>query len=142
MKLLLLTGQFLLAVTLTGGAALAQDAKTPMQDRKGLPTADSQKGNSTDREITRHIRRALVADKSLSSAAHNVKIISRDGKVTLRGRVNSDEEKQQIEQRATEIVGAGNVTSMLDVKSGSSTADRAKKKDAHDVSNGGENTHQ
>ncbi|MCX6622164.1 MAG: BON domain-containing protein [Acidobacteria bacterium] len=75
----------------------------------------------------------------MSLAAHNVKIISRDGKVTLRGRVNSDDEKQVVQQRATEIVGAGNVTSLLDVKSDSSSADRAKK-DPHDVSNGGENT--
>jgi len=45
----------------------------------------------------------VVSDKSLSIAAHNVKIISRDGMVTLRGTVKSDDEKKSIEDKATEI---------------------------------------
>ncbi len=140
MKLLKLVTPFVLAAALAAGAVYAQESATvPMKDRKGLPTADSQKHNATDREITRHIRRALVADKSLSMAAHNVKIISRDGKVTLRGRVNTDQEKRIVAERATEIVGAGNVTDLLTVKSTVSSADRAKK-DPHSVANGGENT--
>ena len=57
----------------------------------------------------------MVADKSLSISAHNVKIISRDGMVTLRGTVKSDDEKKAIEDKATEIAGQGKVTSELTV---------------------------
>jgi len=55
-------------------------------------------------------------DKSLSTYAHNVKIISQHGKVTLKGPVRSDEEKKSIEDKATEVAGAGNVTNQLTVK--------------------------
>jgi hyperosmotically inducible periplasmic protein len=49
------------------------------------PTADQQKNNRSDLDLTRRIRRAIVADKSLSTSAHNVKIITQNGKVTLKG---------------------------------------------------------
>ena len=55
-------------------------------------------------------------DKSLSTYAHNVKMISQNGKVTLKGPVRSEEEKQTIEQKATEVAGAGNVTNEITVK--------------------------
>jgi len=73
--------------------------------------------NKADRELTQKIRKAVVADKSLSTTAHNVKIISQDGTVTLKGNVKSDEEKKAIEDKATEIAGAGKVTSELTVAS-------------------------
>jgi len=81
------------------------------------PTADQQKSNKTDRELTQKIRQAVVGDKSLSSSAHNVKIISRNGSVTLRGTVNSEEEKKTVEQKAVEVAGAANVTNDLTVRS-------------------------
>ena len=62
------------------------------------------------------IRKAVVADKSLSTYGHNVKIISQQGKVTLKGPVHTDEEKKNIEAKAVEVAGAGNVTNMLEVK--------------------------
>jgi osmotically-inducible protein OsmY len=61
------------------------------------------------------IRKALVDDSSLSTYAHNAKIISQGGKVTLKGPVRSEQEKQAIEQKATEVAGAGNVTNDLTV---------------------------
>ena len=64
----------------------------------------------------RQIRRAIVADKSLSTYAHNIKIISQGGKVTLKGPVHTEEEKKAIEAKATEIAGAGNVTDEITVK--------------------------
>jgi len=70
--------------------------------------------------LTQQIRKAVVADKSLSVTAHNVKIISRDGMVTLRGKVKSDDEKKAIEDKATEIAGAGKVTNELTVEPGGS----------------------
>ena len=70
------------------------------------PTADQQKENETDRELARQIRRALVKDKSLSTYGHNVKVISQNGMVTLKGPVNSDEEKRAIESKAAEVAGS------------------------------------
>ncbi len=62
------------------------------------------------------IRRAVVADKSLSTYAHNVKIIAEHGKVTLKGPVHSNDERQNIEAKAVEVAGSGNVTNQLTVK--------------------------
>ena len=56
-------------------------------------------------------------DKSLSTYAHNVKIVSQHGKVTLKGPVRSAEEKKTIADKATEVAGAGNVTDQMTVKS-------------------------
>jgi hyperosmotically inducible periplasmic protein len=83
---------------------------------KGNPTADQAKETRTDREIMAEIRKSVVADKSLSTYAHNVKIISQHGKVTLKGPVHSEEEKKAIEAKAIEVAGAGNVTNQLTVK--------------------------
>ena len=62
------------------------------------------------------IRKAVMDDKSLSTYAHNVKIIAQDGKVTLKGPVRSEEEKQTIEKLATDVAGAGNVTDQITIK--------------------------
>jgi osmotically-inducible protein OsmY len=70
----------------------------------------------SDRDIMQKIRKAVMGDKSLSTYGHNVKIISQHGKVTLKGPVHSEEEKQNIEAKAVEVAGAGNVTNMLEVK--------------------------
>ncbi len=80
-------------------------------------TADEQKSNRADRELTQKIRQSLVADKSLSTSAHNVKIVSRDGQVTLEGKVKSEDEKNSIEDKAIEVAGAGKVTNDLTVSS-------------------------
>jgi hyperosmotically inducible protein len=61
------------------------------------------------------IRKAVVGDKSLSTYAHNVKIISKAGKVTLKGPVRSEEEKTTITKLATDVAGAGNVTDEMTV---------------------------
>ena len=118
---------FLFACLVTGTWALAQDssAQEPAPDNtkvnerdksKAEPTADKQKENLPDREITRQIRRSIMQDKSLSAYAHNVKVISQNGMVTLRGPVLSDEEKGTVEAKAAEIAGKNNVTSQLEVK--------------------------
>ena len=83
---------------------------------KTEPTADQQKENQPDREIARKIRQSIVKDKSLSSYAHNVKIIAENGTVTLKGPVRSNEEKTTVESKAAEIAGADKVTSQLEVK--------------------------
>ena len=83
---------------------------------KSQPTADQQKDNRSDRDITQQIRQSVVNDKSLSAYAHNVKIISENGMVTLKGPVRSDDEKRAVEIKAAEIVGQAKVTSELEVK--------------------------
>jgi len=91
------------------------------------PTADQQQNNRSDVTITRDIRRAIVADKRLSTYAHNVKIITQQGEVTLKGPVRSDEEKRAVEAKATEIAGAGHVKSEVSVTN-APTKRRAKGK--------------
>jgi osmotically-inducible protein OsmY len=81
------------------------------------PTADRQKDNPTDRQLTQQIRKALVKDKSLSSYAHNVKIIAQNGMVTLKGPVKSEEEKQAVETKAAQIAGPDKVTSQIQIAS-------------------------
>jgi osmotically-inducible protein OsmY len=91
------------------------DAGKPKVRRDAGPTADDQKMNPSDRELARKIRRSVVEDKTLSMQAHNVKIIARDGAVTLRGAVKSEDEKASIEQKASAVAGAGKVTNELTV---------------------------
>jgi osmotically-inducible protein OsmY len=94
----------------------ADNTKTNQRDNNaGAVTADQQKMNPTDRNITKQIRSAIYKDKSLSTYAHNIKIISQDGKVTLRGPVRSEDEKASIEAKAAAVVGATNVTSQIEV---------------------------
>jgi hyperosmotically inducible periplasmic protein len=83
---------------------------------KNEPTADQQKENRSDRDITQQIRQAIVKDKSLSTYAHNVKIITQNGQVTLKGPVRSEDEKKTVEAKATEVAGENKVTSELDIK--------------------------
>lgn len=78
-------------------------------------TADQQSGRKSDTAITRQIRKSIIADKSLSTYAHNVKIITRHGMVTLKGPVRSEEEKQDIASKAATVAGADKVSNQLTV---------------------------
>lgn len=62
------------------------------------------------------IRRSVLDDKSLSTYAHNAKIISQNGRVTLKGPVRSEEERQTVERKAREVAGEGNIVNELAVK--------------------------
>lgn len=104
------------ACQLFAATAFVSAAAPPQDPSTGQVTADQQKSNKADRELTQKIRKSVFSDKSLSMAAHNVKIISRDGMVTLKGNVKSDDEKKAIEDKATEIAGQSKVTSELAVK--------------------------
>lgn len=101
------------------GACLAQPAdntKINQRDRSQKElTADQQGETKQDREITQKIRRALVNDKSLSTYAHNVKIITVGGMVTLKGPVKSEEEKRAIEEKAAQIAGNEKIKSEIDI---------------------------
>ena len=98
-------------------ATSADNTKVNTRDRAdSSPTADQQKENQSDREITRQIRQAVVKDESLSTYAHNVKIITQNGEVTLKGPVRSEDEKRTIEAKAAEIAGENKVVNQLDIK--------------------------
>jgi osmotically-inducible protein OsmY len=92
------------------------NTKTNQGDaNKGAKTAEQQKENSVDRNITKQIRSAIINDKSLSTYAHNIKIITCDGMVTLKGPVRSKDERMEIQTKAQQIVGASNVTNKLTI---------------------------
>src|SRR5580765_6098173 len=85
----------------------ADNTKVNKRDRNpGEATADQQKTNATDQEMTRQIRRSIMADKSLSTYAHNVKIISQNGAVTLKGPVKSNGEKEAVVAKAVAVAGS------------------------------------
>jgi len=83
----------------------------------GAVTADQQKMIAADRDLTAKIRKAVIADKTLSTYAHNVKIISQDGTVTLKGPVRSEDEIKSILAKAAEIAGADKVDNEMAVSS-------------------------
>jgi hyperosmotically inducible periplasmic protein len=118
---LILTSALLGVGTLT----MAQDSPPVAPDNSavnardrapGAMTAGQQSNAKSDVEITREIRRAVVKDHSLSMLAHNVKIVSANGNVTLRGPVKTEEEKTAIASKAQAIAGAGKVDDQLEVK--------------------------
>jgi osmotically-inducible protein OsmY len=80
------------------------------------PTADQQQNNRSDRDITQQVRKAIEGEKDFSSYAHNVKVITQNGQVTLKGPVRSEQEKQAVEAKAAAVAGGGKVTSELTVK--------------------------
>lgn len=92
------------------------NSKVNERDRDdGAVTADQQKMNKADRELARKIRKSVYDDKSLSTYAHNVKIIVQNGDVTLKGPVRNGSEKETIEKKAAAIAGAGKVTNEIEV---------------------------
>ncbi len=80
-------------------------------------TADQQKMNASDRNLTAKIRKSVMGDKTLSSYAHNIKIISQNGIVTLKGPVRSDDEVRSIMAKAVEVAGGSDkVVNQMSVK--------------------------
>jgi osmotically-inducible protein OsmY len=86
------------------------------EQNKNTDTAEKQSDNKDDLTLTQKIRQEVVKDGSLSMNAKNIKIIVRDGKVMLRGPVNSQQEKDTIATKAGEIAGKDKVDNQLEVK--------------------------
>jgi hyperosmotically inducible periplasmic protein len=107
-----------LAQDSAGQSAPASDnTKTNQRDRNpNEPTADQQSNNRSDRDIAQQVRQAIIADKTFSTYAHNVKVIAQNGQVTLKGPVRSDDEKRAVEAKAAAIAGDGKVTSELTIE--------------------------
>jgi osmotically-inducible protein OsmY len=94
----------------------ADNTKVNERDRsKDAPTADQQKENAGDRDLTQKIRRSVMDDKTLSTYAHNVKIIAQDGQIILKGPVRTEQEKKTIEAKAIEVAGARRVTNEITI---------------------------
>ena len=115
--------KFTLPILLCTGAILCSgqepdNTKTNKRDQKrGAVTADQQKMNAADQELTRMIRKSIMADTALSTYAHNIKIVSQDGIVTLKGPVKSEDEKKTVISKAVAVAGsAAKVTADISVK--------------------------
>ena len=115
----------LVAVALTAWGPASRAADYPadnsgknVRDRQDSSrTPGDQSNNKSDLAITQAIRKAVVADKSLSTYAHNVKIITANGFVTLRGPVSSPEEKETIAAKAKQVAGVKSVDNKLEIAS-------------------------
>ncbi len=119
------------AVGLAGGNAHAQSSSAPdsgtsstapdnSRSNKVDPsnrnaTADAQKNDKSDVQITQQIRKGVTADKKLSTYAHNVKIVSLNGTVTLNGVVRTEDEKDGIGQIAAEVVGNDHIVNNIKI---------------------------
>jgi hyperosmotically inducible periplasmic protein len=77
--------------------------------------ADGQRNDALDLKTTQSIRRSVMADKDLSLDAHNVKIVTVQGHVTLNGVVRSDAERAAVTAMAVKVVGTENVVNDLKV---------------------------
>jgi osmotically-inducible protein OsmY len=112
----LISGTAFIAAAQEDKPVKSDNTKVNKKDRnKSEPTADQQKMNSSDTDLTKQIRKAIMDDKSLSTYAHNVKVITQNGAVTLKGPVRTEEEKSAIEAKAREVAGADKVTSEITV---------------------------
>jgi osmotically-inducible protein OsmY len=107
-------GSLFMAGTL---AISAQAPDNSANNKQPGMTADQQSNAATDRTTTQSNRKALMADKSLSAYAHNVKIVTRDGMVTLKGPVNTEDEKQKVVAAAAQVVDPKQIDDQLTVKS-------------------------
>jgi hyperosmotically inducible protein len=121
-RLLLPLGSLALSMSLMATLAPRHhDAQHPAPDNTKInkdqagPTADQRKMNPSDRAITQKIRKAINHDKSLSTNGRNIKILTQDGKVTLRGPVRSEAEKGNLEAKAVSVAGQENVSNHLEV---------------------------
>jgi len=87
------------------------------RDRSGATvTPGDQSNNDADLETTKNIRRALSSNDELSTDAKNIKIVTANGKVTLRGPVKSEQEKQAVRAAVQSAAGNATVDDQLEVK--------------------------
>ena len=97
-------------------AVPADNSGTNVRDRnEGTKTSGNQSESEADRKISQNIRQAITADDSVSTNGKNVKIITVDGVVTLRGPVKSETEKTNIGAKAQQIAGVKNVENQLEI---------------------------
>ena len=105
-----------LGTSLSGVSSGAQPPDNSAQNKSQAPTADNQPNHKTDLMLARQARKAVIADKDLSTYAHNIKIIAVNGSVTLKGPVRSDDEKQKVASDVASVVSTDKITNELTVK--------------------------
>jgi osmotically-inducible protein OsmY len=120
--ILLVAGLMVFGCSKNRGAETA--SQTTAADNSGVnvrdrndqtKTAGDQSESEADRTISQNIRQALTSDDSLSTNGKNVKVITVDGKVTLRGPVKSDQEKSAVAAKAQQVAGVKNVDNQLEI---------------------------
>lgn len=95
----------------------ADNTSQNARDKEGHTlTPTDQSESDADRELTQRVRQSVVADDSLSVNAKNVKVITRNGKVTLRGVVDAQAEKDAVAAKARAVAGVLDVDNQLEVK--------------------------
>ena len=104
-----------LALSLSAGQQPDNTEKNKRDRSDAAVTADQQKETAADRELAQKIRKDIVADKSLSTYAHNAKVIARGGTVLLRGPVRTEEEKTKLAGIASRHAGDRKVTNELEI---------------------------
>jgi len=104
-------------LTATAFTQDADNTKKNERDKAGEnQTPPNQSNTAEDLQLVKTIRQAVIKEKSLTAVAKNVKIITSGGQVTLRGPVNTEEERTKIESLAKTAAGEGKVTNQLEVK--------------------------
>jgi len=99
----------------TTAAAPDNSGRNERDRNDATKTAGDQSESQADRTISQNIRKAVTADDSISTNGKNVKIITSDGVVTLRGPVKSDAEKSNIANKAKQVAGVKNVDNQLEI---------------------------
>lgn len=109
----------ILALGATGLMAMAQQPASPTPDTQTpetqRPSTRAPKAASSDTQMTMKVRQAIMSDTALGADAHNVRVSTKNGTVTLRGKVGSQQDKDMIVQKAQEVAGASNVKDNLSV---------------------------
>ena len=101
----------------TAALLVAQSGGQASSTKSPVRAADQREIDAAGQQVTQKLRAALMADKSLSTDARNIKITSQGGRIILKGRVRSDEEAQKIVAKAIEIKGSdGDIDNQLSVK--------------------------
>jgi len=101
--------------TASSSSNTASDANQTASASNTGVTASDQPENDADRKVVQDVRKALTSDDSLSTSAQNVTVVSANGKITLRGSVKDQSEKQKIQDKAMQVAGVTNVDNQLTV---------------------------
>ena len=115
------TRVLVLGAMITGGPlfGFAQQAPAPDNTKANAQadqnTADKQSNAASDRALTQQLRKAITQDKSMSTYAHNVKVVTQNGQITLSGPVRSDEEKRALVEKAAEVAGQDRIVDQMSV---------------------------
>jgi hyperosmotically inducible protein len=110
-----LTGALVTPLVIAQGVPPDNSKSNKVNASNATATADAQTNTASDLDLTKRIRQSVIADKSLSTYAHNIKIVTVNGSVTLNGVVRSEDEKAAVEMKAANIAGKGKVNDELKI---------------------------